>query len=483
MQFVSTLFLLFFVLVFVGFWLLRRWPFPRNLWLLGASLVFYATWSLDFFWILLGVIAVTYLFGRLTLSYRLRRYKNLLLIIGLALLLGALGLFKYYEFFRASTVEFLGLFGLNAELPLVRLLMPVGLSFYVFRAISYLVDCFKRKVSVRYSPIAIALYIAFFPQVLSGPIMRAEEFVVQTREVASEARINWEGAMTKILAGLFKKVVIASYLQTTIVDDFFAVPQNASGLVAGVAILAYTFQIYMDFSGYTDIAIGLSELLGIRSPINFSQPYCSISPGEFWKRWHITLSSWLRDYLYIPLGGNRKGKLRKYLNLMITMLLGGLWHGAGWQFIAWGGFHGLGLIVTHVVEDIGEKLGLAKDSAKAGLKVLTKWILKPIAWAFTFVFVACVWVFFRASSFSNAIEVFKAFFRGGLPKHGIELYLLITIMACFVLQFIGPWLRQKYETLLKWSPLFLKLIVLTATAIIILKIGPDIVPPFIYFKF
>lgn len=479
----SVLFLLFFVVVFIGFWALRKHPFLRSIWLLGASFVFYATWSTDFLWILLVICAVTYSFGRLVLSFRLRRYKKWFLIAGLILLVGTLGIFKYYEFFRASTVELLAVFGMNAELPLVRLILPVGLSFYVFRAVSYVIDCYKRKGEARFNLVEVSLYISFFPQILSGPIMRADEFISQARRAVGAKKIDWEAAITTIMAGLFKKVVIASYLQTAIVDDFFAVPQNASGLVAGVAILEYTFQIYMDFSGYTDIAIGASQLLGIKSPQNFIKPYLSLSPAEFWRRWHITLGSWLRDYLYIPLGGNRKGVARKYLNLMITMLIGGLWHGAGWQFIVWGGLHGAGIVVSHVVKDLAGKLSLAKGRANLFMGRLARLLASFLAWGVTFVFVSSVWVFFRASGFDNAIEVFKALARGGLPKHGIELYLLITIFACLVLHFAGSWLRKKYESLLKWLPFGLQLVLITATAIIILKLGPELVPPFIYFNF
>jgi len=476
MQFVSTLFLLFFLVVFIGFWVLRKWPFFRNLWLLGASFVFYATWSTEYLLLLVGVCIGTYIFGRLLSSFRLRRYKKAILVVGLMLLLGVLGVFKYYEFFRASSVEFLAMFGLNAELPLIRLLMPIGLSFYLFRAISYLVDCYTRKVAERYSILEVGLYVAFFPQVLSGPIMRAGQFVSQVREKVSMGALQWERALTSILAGLFKKVVIASYLQTVIIDDFFAVPHNSSGLVAGLAILSYAFQIYMDFSGYTDIAVGLGLLLGVESPANFNHPYVSRSPSEFWNRWHITLSTWLRDYLYIPLGGSRKGPIRKYFNLMVTMLLGGLWHGAGWQFIAWGGLHGIGLVITHAVEGLLQKF----NRPIAGV---FKWIGNFTGWLLTFMFASCVWVFFRASSLENALDVFRTLLAGGMPKHGVELYVIITIVACLILQFVGGWLRQKYEWLLRIFPLLFKLILLTATAVAILKLGPDIVPPFIYFKF
>lgn len=476
MHFVSTFFLLFFLVVFVVSLLLRKQPTVRSIWLLAASLVFYATWSADLLWILIAVCVITYAFGRLLSSFRLRRYKKAVLIIGLVLLVGVLGVFKYYEFFRSSSIELLSMFGINAELPLVRLLTPIGLSFFVFRSISYLVDCYTRRVAERYSLLDVSLYISFFPQVLSGPIMRANQFVTQIREKVSERAIDWESALTSIVAGLFKKVVIASYLQSAIVDDFFAVPANSTGLVAILAIVAYSFQIYMDFSGYTDIAIGLSQLLGVRSPQNFDHPYTAKSPVEFWRRWHITLSSWLKDYLYIPLGGNRKGVARKYINLIITMLLGGLWHGAGWQFVVWGGLHGVGLVISHALEGVAVRLKRPMDGVFKAFFAFSGWLT-------TFVFVSFIWVFFRADSLENAIGVFRTLFAGGIPKHGVEVYVLIVIAACLILQFVGGWFRQKYELLLRIFPFVFKLALISATAIVLLKLGPEIVPPFIYFKF
>ncbi len=260
--------------------------------------------------------------------------------------LGVLGWFKYYGFFVTSVVNFLGVFGLNADLPLLRIVLPIGISFLTFRVLSYVIDVYRGTLRTA-SMLDFAVYVAFFPYTLAGPIARASEFLPQLKAPRDPRRVDTSRAFFLIFAGLAKKMLLADYLATHIVNGVFTTPGEYSSLEILVGIIGYSVQIYCDFSAYADIAIGISLLLGFELPDNFDAPYTAVSVQDFWRRWHMTLSRWLRDYLYIPLGGNRKGQARTYVNLMLTMLLGGLWHGAGWTFIFWGALYGGALVVEH----------------------------------------------------------------------------------------------------------------------------------------
>ena len=257
-----------------------------------------------------------------------------------------LGWFKYYGFFVTSVVNFLGAFHLNADLPLLRIVLPIGISFLTFRVLSYVIDVYRGTMRTA-SMIDFAVYVAFFPYTLAGPIARASEFLPQLKTPRDPRRVDTSRAFFLIFAGLAKKMLLADYLATHIVNGVFTTPGQYTSLETLVGIIGYSVQIYCDFSAYADIAIGISLLLGFELPDNFDAPYTAVSVQDFWRRWHMTLSRWLRDYLYIPLGGNRKGKVRTYVNLMLTMLLGGLWHGAGWTFIFWGALYGGALVVEH----------------------------------------------------------------------------------------------------------------------------------------
>ncbi len=255
---------------------------------------------------------------------------------------GALGYFKYYGFFVDSVTNGFGKLGIHVSPPLLQVILPIGISFFTFQAMSYVIDAYRDNLK----PVGLldfAVYLSFFPHLVAGPIVRATEFLPQLRKRADPRRIDAAYAFRLIVAGMFKKVVVSSFLASTIVDKVFAAPGNHSSLEILFAIYGYAFQIYADFSGYTDIAIGCALLLGIRFPPNFDSPYIAMSLQDFWRRWHMTLSRWLRDYLYISLGGNRGGRWKTYRNLMLTMLIGGLWHGASWTFVIWGGIHGVGL--------------------------------------------------------------------------------------------------------------------------------------------
>ena len=346
MVFNSATFAAFFVVVFVAAWLLRGRLALRHALLLAASYVFYGHWSPKFLLLIVGSTVLDYCLGLAMEATRSPRKRKLYVIASLCGNLGVLGFFKYFNFFTHEAVALLNAMGFAAHEPTLSIALPVGISFYTFQTLSYTIDVYRGKLEVEHSLLRFALFVAFFPQLVAGPIVRASHFLPQLRKAPS---LNLEQARSGLYLmfwGLTKKVVIADFLGATLVDAYWGAPgAELAGIGGLIAIYAYAFQIYGDFSGYSDMAIGAARLLGYELGPNFDAPYRAMNPSDFWRRWHISLSQWLRDYLYIPLGGNRKGPVRTYINLALTMLLGGLWHGASWMFVIWGAFHGLMLIV------------------------------------------------------------------------------------------------------------------------------------------
>lgn len=312
----------------------------------------------------------------------------------------------------------------------------------------------------------------FSPDLLSGPIMRASEFLPQIKNGGAKTIENIQENFAQILSGLFKKVVIASYLTINLVDDVFAVPQNHSQLSVLLAIYAFAIVIYCDFSGYSDIAIGIAGLMGFKSPVNFNAPYLASDFSDFWQRWHITFSNWLRDYVYIPLGGNKKGKTKTYLNLMITMIVSGLWHGTGLNFIFWGILHGFGTIISHITEEYMKGLG-------GMMKVLHKFS----SWFITFNSICFFWIFFRAESMNNAFSIIKQLFNWKTGIEPIDIYMIYLIFLSFVIFAFGKKIKELFVEIEERLPLILQIITIAALVILVIKLGPDIIPPFIYFKF
>ena len=339
MLFPTVDFAIFFVLVFVGHWLLNHLAQPWKWFMIAASYVFYAWWDPRFVLLLVGVSVLAQL-GAIAVS-KARTPRARLVVNGVAvtLLLLPLAFFKYYGFFAVNVTNTLTSFGMDSSIPLIQVVLPVGISFFTFMAIAYVVDVFRGDFEVA-GWTDVFLYLSFFPHLVAGPIVRPGELIPQIRERRDERHVDVAGAAWMILGGLFKKVVVSSYLAAQIVDPVFGDPFTRSAPDALFAILGYAIVIYADFSGYTDIAIGIAKLLGFRFPKNFDRPYAASSIQDFWRRWHMTLSRWLRDYLYIPLGGNRRGARRTLINIFVTMLLGGLWHGAAWTFVFWGAYHG-----------------------------------------------------------------------------------------------------------------------------------------------
>ncbi len=395
--------LLFLPLTVAGFFLLaRRSEFAAAVWLALASLAFYGWWDIRYIPLLLASICANYACGwRIGHAADMRRRKRWLTgAIAANLLL--LGYYKYANFFLASAAGIGG----TAFQPL-DIVLPIGISFFTFTQIAFLVDTYQGKVK-EYRFVHYVLFVTYFPHLIAGPVLHHKEMMPQFADPANyRARAeNFSVGLTIFIIGLAKKVLIADNI-APYANDLFAAPQSPSLLIAWGGVLAYAFQLYFDFSGYSDMAIGLSRLFGVRLPLNFDSPYKSASISEFWRRWHMTLSRFLRDYLYFPLGGNRHGQVRRYLNLMITMLLGGLWHGAGWSFVIWGGLHGAYLVINHAWAAFAARLRLPVQSAA--------W--KVVATALTFVAVCFAWVFFRAPDLATALPIVA----GMLGAHGIAL--------------------------------------------------------------
>jgi D-alanyl-lipoteichoic acid acyltransferase DltB (MBOAT superfamily) len=481
----------YFPLVFVGSWLLRPRPRRWKLFLIAASYVFYAfafrgNWTpwrgvplisaLDTaeFWrkwhypaLFAGVTLVNQIVAIGIAESRQRTAKRAWLGVGVAADLGVLGYFKYYNFLRDQTGP------LFEWLPAKQVLVPVAVSFYVFQALSYIVDCYRDRLKP-YDLIDVACYLSFFSHLIAGPIVRASEFLPQLHERPRPREIDASRAFKLIVFGMAKKVVVADNLARWIVDPVFANPEGYSAIENLVAVYAYAVQIYADFSGYTDIAIGLALLLGLRFPQNFDAPYRSTSLQDFWRRWHMTLSRWLRDYLYIPLGGNRGGEGRTYLNLALVMLLGGLWHGADWRFVVWGGIHGLGLAVERLW-----RTTRGEDAAGAASRVG--------GWLVTFHVVCFAWIFFRAASFSMASDMIGRIATGwgatsGAPSlvtPGVLAVVAVMLAAQFVPEGAVDGAMARFSRL----PLAAQGVSLAAAFFLIEHLRPKGVAPFIYFQF
>ena len=419
-----------FILVFlpvtlVGFYAIGRWNCTAAAtWLAMASLVFYSWWDVRFTALLIGSVALNYLGGRLLTT---RRDVAWLLRGFVAADLLILGYFKYMNFFAAAVGDLL-----HNEFNVAAVVLPIGISFFTFTQIAFLVDTPRGRAG-RASLVHYLLFVSYFPHLIAGPVLHHAEMMPQFRRAETytpHARAIAVG-MTVFMLGLFKKVVLADEIGVVADAAFSPAHAHASGFIeAWVGALAYTLQIYFDFSAYTDMAIGLSRMFNISLPGNFESPYKACSIIDFWRRWHMTLSRFLRDYLYIPLGGNRNGVLRRHANLLATMVLGGLWHGAGWTFVVWGALHGVFLIINHGWRAARGMLGIAENAA--GI------VGRLAAWALTFLSVVIAWVVFRAPNLGTAFEVFAG--MAGLhgaplpgavaPREALVLAALLMIALC-----------------------------------------------------
>jgi alginate O-acetyltransferase complex protein AlgI len=446
----------------------------QNRWLLVASYVFYGWWD----WRFLSLIALSTLvdyfcsLGIAGTDDAKRRLR--LLRLSLCTNLGILGFFKYFDFFADSTIELLATLGVRASAPLLEVVLPIGISFYTFQTMAYTIDVWRGQVSPTRNLFDFALYVAFFPQLVAGPIERARQLLPQIENPRRVGREDLSAATQLILLGFFKKLVIADGF-APYVDRAFNDPgaHSAAGIL--LAIYLFAFQIYADFSGYTDIARGSARLLGIRLSVNFRQPYLSASISEFWRRWHVTLSSWLRDYLYIPLGGSQRGRVRTYRNLFLTMLLGGLWHGAAWHFIVWGGLHGVALAVHRMAT------GLTVSSVERERKPGP--LRQALGIVVTFHLVCLLWVPFRADNLGSAVAVLAGLSGDWtLPALAWTIPSLLAILCVLALD-LSCWRKDRELPIPETWPAPLRGALYALLILAFSFIGTSNVRPFIYFQF
>ena len=500
MLFPTIRFAIFFSVVLPASWLLMPRHFRWRVFMVAASFVFYAAWNTNYVFLLGTSIVGNQFFANFVhraSDETARRHRVIAAVIGN---LTVLGWFKYVGFLSSSAGSALRFLHIGWQPPVPNVLLPVGISFFTFQALSYVADVYRREIEPA-SFLDFAVYLSFFPHLVAGPIVRAKELVPQLRVRRDPRRVEAGRAFWLIGAGLFKKVVVASYLAGA-ADSVFDFPHQHGGLSTLVGIYAYALQIYADFSGYTDIAIGLALLLGFRFPLNFNAPYTASSLQDFWRRWHITLSRWLRDYVYISLGGNRDGRNRMYRNIMITMLLGGLWHGAAWTFVFWGALHGGGLVFERywserrsarhadamgalasvTARSGGESEGSAEPQrstipAEVSDSIARLWLLRLLV----FQFVCLGWVFFRSPTIHDAFVVLNrlVFHHEG----GVDLGVVLVITLMLASQFVPRDVVARMQTAFTRWGLAVQVGALTFVLLLIDVLGPTGIAPFIYFQF
>ncbi|MCA9818825.1 MAG: MBOAT family protein, partial [Cyanobacteria bacterium HKST-UBA01] len=424
-------YLVFFPCVFALYWLLPSGR-PRQAMLLVASYFFYMSWLPQYGLLLAGLTLVNYMLGWAIDRYRSK--AKAIFALGLLVNLGSLCYFKYANFVLQSIEDLAGginsVFGSQASslaFPTLHIILPLAISFFAFEFIHYLFDIYRGDKPIK-NPLEFALFASFFPSSIAGPIKRYQDFIEKLeRNPVLNVQI-FNSGMALLLQGLFKKVALADNL-AVIANQGFQNSGQLGAYEAWIAVLAFTFQIYFDFSGYTDMGRGSARLLGIELPKNFNLPYIASDLSDFWKRWHISLSTWLRDYLYIPLGGNRCSDTRKNFNLLLTMLLGGLWHGAAWHFVIWGALHGTGLIVSH-----GYSSAIQRSEAMVAFHKNA--LGKTLSITLTFLFVVLTWVFFRAETVPQAMQMLSSMVSPGhstVLSHVIESSVLLYAIALYVL--------------------------------------------------
>lgn len=407
MLFNSLAFGAFLLLALIVFWSAPR---SHRVYLLVGLSYFFYLYSYPIYFFLLAILTLFNFAFALEMTKR-PQYSKHFLVLAISIDLFVLGFYKYANFALHQFDSILSIAGVHTDFTLAEITLPLGISFFTFQMMSYIVDTYRGEPAER-SFWNFAAYISFFPQLVAGPIVRPKTLLPQIKADHKYDEDQAVRGMFLIAQGLVKKIAFADFLGAY-VDKVFAAPGHYSGLATLVSVYAYAFQIYFDFSGYTDIAIGVGKLFSFEIPINFDLPYISKSPREFWRRWHISLSTWLRDYLYIPLGGNRKTRFRTYYNMMVTMVLGGLWHGANWTFVLWGTYHGVLISVQRLFE---EKWAFAKRLTEKPSPVVA-----VISALVTFHLVCLGWIMFRAQSMGQAVEIVRNIFTAGMTWNTVEM--------------------------------------------------------------
>lgn len=445
-------FLIFFIVVWMLFLTLRG--APRKLLLLVASYYFYMCWNMKYILVIIGITVIDYIAGMLLEGSERRLPRKLYLGLSLFCNIGLLAVFKYFNFLSLSTAQFFHWIGMGYSAPLLDAILPVGLSFHTFQAMSYTIDVYKRKVPAERSLLNYALYVAFFPQMVAGPIERPNQLLPQFHHDPELRLERVRSGVEHAIWGLFKKMVIADSL-SGYVAMVYSAPQSFSGAELIAATLAFSLQIYCDFSGYSEIALGIARIMGYELRVNFAQPYFSRSIGEFWHRWHISLSTWFRDYVYIPLGGNRVAVPRYYLNLFATFVISGLWHGANWTFVAWGAMHGAFIVSSRMTSDLRATARKLLLLDRAPLLVGT---LQRLS---TFMLVTLAWIMFRARDIRSAGYIVSHLFPlghfnsntlavGGIPRANTP-FLAFFVCVMFLVEW---WIMHPHRVprVLRYSP-------------------------------
>jgi alginate O-acetyltransferase complex protein AlgI len=454
--------------VFLAVTLVAFWTLPGRFrvgLLLVASYVFYAWWDWRFLSLIVVSTITDYLIGRRLPRAETVRSRRQLLAVSVVVNIGILIFFKYFGFFLESASVMLASMGLEPNVPFLRIILPVGISFYTFQTLSYTADVYREKIEPETNLPRFALFVAFFPQLVAGPIERASRLLPQIRSLPTSLKpIAWSESASLIARGLFRKVVIADGV-APIVNQVFGAPDRWSALTVAMGVVGFSLQIYGDFAGYTDIARGTAKLFGIDLMQNFRAPYLARGFSEFWRRWHISLSTWLRDYLYIPLGGNRGSLSETYRNLMITMLLGGLWHGAGWGFVLWGGLHGGYLIVERALNE--------RRDGSDSLRI-------PALLVFTIV--TLTWIPFRAPTFTSAGEVFAGLLGPGGGDQLMFAPVALAILGLLTIAIDLADLEGNVDPVRRW-PGFARGIGYGTAMVAVPLFASQAVVPFIYFQF
>ncbi len=464
----------FFIAVFTVSWLLVRARRLRIVFLLLASYGFYASWNYRFLPLIFISSSADFLLARAIAAAEDPRRRKLWLWLTVLLNLGLLGFFKYFNFGVDSLAALLSALGYQPPLVALRVVLPIGISFFTFESMSYVIDVYRRDIEPHPSYLEYLTFVAFFPHLVAGPIVRPRDLLPQLAQPACFSASTAAEGLFLIALGLAKKIVIGDYLALNLVDRVFGAPLGYSALECYAAVVGYALQIYCDFSGYTDIAIGSALLLGVRFPRNFAAPYTAFDIVDFWRRWHISLSTWLRDYLYISLGGNRRGRLRTYLNLFLTMLLGGLWHGANWTFVVWGAWHGVLLAITRAYREW--RTGKGQAAAPHG-------VWRALGVLLTFHLVLIGWVLFRSESFGKARLIFHKLAEGTTYHANLDYRVVLVLFVGLIAHFTPSGWYSLARTTFARLPAPAQAAVLFAVLVLLRRVDSADAVPFVYFQF
>jgi len=442
----------------------------RTIYVLLFSFFFYYKAGGMYFILLIASAILNYFLSKSLYNAKKPEKRKVLITLLVVMNLGILAYYKYTNFIIGNINAIF-----KGDIPFQNIILPIGISFFLFQAISYAIDVYRKEIEPASNLLDFSFYLCFFPQLVAGPIVRAKEFLPQMYQKLNLTKEEMGKALFLIMIGLIKKSVISDYISLNFVDRVFGAPNSYTAIENLLAAYGYAIQIYCDFSGYSDMAIGLALLMGFKLPVNFLTPYKSKSVTEFWRRWHISLSSWLRDYLYISLGGNRKGKVRTYINLFLTMLIGGLWHGAAWRFVVWGGLHGVALAIERLL--------------KSYIKIPQNIFTHIVGVILTFHFVTFAWIFFRAQDFSTAMELIGMVSQLDFnAEHwfsvlGAYKNVLIVLLAGFIMHFLPDGFVQWLQKAFTDMPIIAKALAIGLVLWLVHATASSEIQPFIYFQF